>query len=81
MARITLADGNEHDARELEYITIREEWNEYRTADGIVIKTKMAAVRIFRIYDESGEPAFNSEGEPHIIFRSHRHISATEGGA
>ena len=62
------------------FTTIREDWNEYETASGVTVRVKTVVHKIGRVLDESGKPAINRDGDPHIAVRSQIEI-VTSGGA
>ena len=61
MARYTVTHNKEPvGAEDLEFETIREEWNTYRASDGSIIKLKTIVGKITRLdkYNEDGEPIY-----------------------
>lgn len=45
---------------EVDFETIKEEWNEYHLSDGTVLKVKLALIKVLRTdqYNEFGEPVY-----------------------
>ena len=75
--RIPLPDGQQVDAVELEFKTVREEWNDYELADGGRVRVKTSVMKVFRILDAEGKPGFTPDGDPWVIVRHKSDISAS----
>lgn len=75
---ITLEDGSDVQAKEVAFETVEEPWGRWRLEDGTLVRMKVVAVRIFRVLDESGEPAYTDDGEPWVVVRNVRHLTAQE---
>ncbi|MCY4578579.1 MAG: hypothetical protein OXD31_05975 [Chloroflexi bacterium] len=67
--KIRLPDGSERDALEMDFAIRNEEWNEYSLDDGTTVRLRTFAVRIFRVLDDEGNPAYTAEGEPELFVR------------
>ena len=53
--------GKSYDALDMEFKTIKEEWNEYETSDGSSIRLKVVVTNIARVkgqYDKVGNPIY-----------------------
>ena len=49
------------DGEDLDFKTIREEWNEYQTSDGSTIRVKLVMTNIVKLkdkYDPTGSPIY-----------------------
>lgn len=81
MARTTkvqLPNGEERDALELDFEIGNEQWNEYKLLDGGRIRLKTTALKIFRVLDNDGKPAYASDGEPLMFIRHNTQVVATD---
>lgn len=77
MARVTkvqLANGEECDAIELDF-EIRDE---YKLLDGGRVRLKTSVLRMFRVLDANGNPAYTPEGDPFILVRHNTQVVTTE---
>ena len=61
--------GKEYEVREESYDVIREDWAEYLMASGVRVRVKPQVVKLFRILDDNGQPAFTPQGDPFVIVR------------
>lgn len=53
-------------AKNLEYETIKEDWNIYKLEDGTTLRIKIVAAKIARGIDpKTGEILYTPEGEPY----------------
>lgn len=57
-------NGQERDAIEVDFAIKEEQWNRYTLLDGGEVRLKTTAVKIRRILDDEGNPAYSPEGEP-----------------
>lgn len=57
----------EVDAYELEYETIREDWNQYRLPDGRLVRVKVLVSRFCQVVDDDGNDLINPDGSPVLI--------------
>lgn len=81
MARVTkvqLANGEECDAVELDFEIQNEQWDEYKLLDGGRVRLKTSALRMFRVLDAHGNPAYTPEGDPFILVRHNTQVVITE---
>ena len=76
--KIQIENGEELDAIELDFETHKEEWDEYRLLDGGRVRLKTSALKIFRILDPDGNPAYTPDGDPFILVRHSTQIVSTE---
>jgi hypothetical protein len=65
-------------AVELTFEAAREEWNEYRLADGGTVRVKAVVSKIYRLLDAAGNPAYDQAGDPHIAVNATTLIVASE---
>ena len=52
-------------AQDLNYESIKEDWNVYKLEDGTILKAKLAAVKISRGVGEDGKS--QNEPRPHLL--------------
>lgn len=76
--RIQIANGEECDAVELDFEIHKEEWDEYKLLDGGRVRLKTSALKMFRILDADGNPAYTPDGSPFILVRHNTQIVSTE---
>jgi hypothetical protein len=57
--------GREADAVEVDFKTIKEDWNEYDLADGTRVKVKSVASNMVRLIDE-----YDNDGNPIYLVKS-----------
>ena len=67
---MTLPDGKKGMVIEMSFQIVKEDWNEYRLEDGIILRMKSTVARVFRVLDAEGNPAYHDTGEPNIINHS-----------
>ena len=77
VVRLKLGD-TEVDAIEQDFEIAREEWNEYRLADGGRVRVKTSVQKIFRLLDSEGKPLYSPEGDPQVLVRHVAEIVASE---
>ena len=58
-------------AEEMDYEPLRESWNEYRVADGSLLRMKVVVSKILRLEKR------NPQGEPIYVISSTNVVSAT----
>jgi len=63
-------EGETIKAQDLEFKTLKEEWNEYKLEDGTILKIKLVAGKISRGIDKQGKIYYLPNGEPlyHAMF-------------
>ena len=64
---------------EEQFETIREEWNQYETASGVIVRVKLVVHKISRVLDGDGHPAFSEDGDPRIAVKHQVQIVASGG--
>jgi hypothetical protein len=64
--------GKEKEAVEVDFKTIKEDWNEYNLDDGTRIKIKPVALNFVRVMNE-----FDSEGNPVYLVKASNVISVS----
>jgi hypothetical protein len=75
----TLAiEGRQRNVREEQFDVVREEWSEYQLAGGTTVRVKLSVQKIFRVLNDDGTPALNSNGDPYVVIRHVPQIVATE---
>ena len=70
--------GKNVDVLEMDFEVQTEQWNVYKLLDGGVVRMKTTPLRIMRILDETGNPAFTANGEPHLIVNHTTNIVSVE---
>ncbi len=76
--KMKLGDGQEVSAQEVKFDTIEEPWCIYRLEDGTQVRLKTTVLKMFRVLDDDGNPAYTPEGDPFIIVRSSRQVTASK---
>ena len=76
--KIRLPDGSERDVLDMDFAIRKEEWNEYSLDDGTTVRLRTFAVRIFRVLDDEGKPAYTAEGEPELFVRHNTTVIGAE---
>lgn len=75
---IKMEDGRELPAQEVPYETVVEPRSEYKLEGGITLKLRTVAIKMLRVVDDDGNPAFTDDGEPWIIARNTRQLSVSQ---
>lgn len=75
--KVRLPDG-EHDAIEVDFEIAREDWNDYRLADGGRVRVKVVVSKVFRVLDAEGKPANQPNGEPFLVIRHVIQVAASD---
>ena len=65
-------------ALELDFQPVQENWNEYRLADGGVVRVRTVVHKLYRLLDAEGKPAYDQAGDPYIAMNGATLISASE---
>lgn len=56
--------GRKFRARPISFETVREDWNEYRLANGMLIRIKVVPSRIHLLLDDNGNPLTDATNAP-----------------
>ena len=64
---ITMPDGSQAKAQEIDFQPQVENWNQYTLPDGTVVKVKTTVLKILQVLDDKGNPARTVEGDPFLI--------------
>ncbi|HLF90210.1 MAG TPA: hypothetical protein VI451_14785 [Anaerolineales bacterium] len=75
---ISLPDGNQAKAQEVEFKLLHEDWSQYQLPDGTTVKLKTTVLKILQVLDSEGKPARTVEGDPFLIV-NHRTDVITSG--
>ena len=75
----TKIDGRDMVVGDEKFRTVTEDWNEYETVSGVIVRVKTVVHKIGRIRDQNGKPVFTAEGDPHMAVRSQIQV-VTSGG-
>lgn len=70
-------DGSTRKALEMDFDTIREEWNEYQLSDGTTVRVKNTVAKILVLVDEDGNPILDEIGDPEVIVQGSINIATT----
>ena len=73
-----LPDGTEKKMVEVKWEALEEPWSEYKLEDGTFVRMKNVVLKVFRILDEEGNPGVTLDGEPAVLVRSTRVITAKD---
>lgn len=71
-------ENEERDAIELDFEMQNEQWNEYKLLDGGKVRLKTTPLKIFRVLDAEGKPAYTTEGDPFFLVRHDTNVTSTE---
>lgn len=72
-------NGETLEGLDLDFEIKREEWNEYRLLDGGTVRIKTTPLRIVRVLDKDGKPAYTADGDPHIAVSHNTQVVSSEG--
>ena len=75
---ITMPDGSQAKAQEVEFTLQHEDWSQYALPDGTTVKLKTTVLKILQVLDNENKPARTAEGDPLLIV-SHRTDVITSG--
>ena len=75
---ITMPDGGQAKAQEVEFKLQHEDWSQYVLPDGTVVKLKTTVLKILQVLDNENKPARTVEGDPFLIV-NHRTDVITSG--
>lgn len=75
---IRLPNGTEVKAQEVMFETVKEGWNEYALANGVTVRFRTVALKIFQILDDEGKPSYTAEGDPNILVRSENKVVTSQ---
>ena len=75
---ITMPDGSQTKAQEVEFKLQHEDWSQYVLPDGTVVKLKTTVLKILQVLDSDNKPARTVEGDPFLIV-NHRTDVITSG--
>lgn len=64
---ITMPDGSQAKAQEVDFQPQSEVWNQYLLQDGTTVKVKTTVLKILQVLDDKGNPARTVEGDPFLI--------------
>ena len=67
LSMTTPAGPQEIDAYELEYETVKEDWNQYKLPDGRLVRVKVLVSRLCQAVDADGKDLLNPDGSPMIV--------------
>ncbi|MCH7767538.1 MAG: hypothetical protein IH828_01215 [Nitrospinae bacterium] len=81
--RVTLPNGEESAALELDFDIVKEDWNTYATEDGTSIKIKLVVTKVTRIegkYDEEGNPLYLVKSNNMVVAAAPDHLRKRASG-
>ncbi len=67
----------EVDAYELDYETIKEDWNQYKLINGRVVRVRVITSRISQVVDADGNDLFHPDGSPFLLVSNRVEIVAS----
>jgi hypothetical protein len=71
-------DGKDVEVLDLDFEVQTEEWNVYKLLDGGTVRVKTTPLRIMRVLDDQGKPAYTVEGDPNIVVNHATHVVCRE---
>jgi hypothetical protein len=74
---ITLADGSQAKAQEVDFKLQHEDWSIYALPDGTVVRLKTTVLKILQVLDKDGKPARTVEGDPFLIVNHRTDVIAS----
>lgn len=77
--RLLEFDGNTMRVREVDFEVASEQWSQYKLLDGGIVRLKTSPLKIFRVLDAQGNPAFHPDGEPNIVVNHATQVVCSEG--
>jgi hypothetical protein len=75
---ISLPDGTQAKAQEVEFKLLHEDWSQYQLPDGTTVKLKTTVLKILQVLDGEGKPARTVEGDLFLLV-NHRTDVITSG--
>lgn len=78
IVKVPVAPGVELPARELDFEPVKEAWSEYKLEDGGKVRIRATAMKIFRVIDDQGKPAYQPDGQPFVIVTQSGQVVASE---
>ena len=78
IVKVLVAPGVELPARELDFEPVKEAWSEYKLEDGGKVRIRATAMKIFRVIDDQGKPAYQPDGQPFVIVTQSGQVVASE---
>ncbi|MCE7858790.1 MAG: hypothetical protein DYG86_03265 [Chloroflexi bacterium CFX2] len=75
---ITMPDGSQAKAQEVDFKLQHEDWSQYVLPDGTIVKLKTTVLKILQVLDNDNKPARTIEGDPLLIV-NHRTDVITSG--
>lgn len=76
--KVRLPDGREGELNEEQFEALKENWNEYRLADGTIVKFKVVVTAIGRVLNDRGEITYNADGLQNVMVRSSNVVHVVE---
>lgn len=70
ITKLNLPDGRHFLVQEIDFKVIKEDFNEYQTSNGILVKQKTVIGKMFIEVNENSEIVRTPEGDPNVIVRS-----------
>jgi len=74
---ITMPDGSQVKAQEVDFKLQHENWSQYVLQDGTSVKLKTTVLKILQVLDENGNPARTAEGDPFLIVNHRTDVIAS----
>lgn len=77
VTKIRVGD-QERPARELAFKPVNEEWSEYKLTDGGSFRLRVTVLRVYRVLEDDGKPAYQPDGQPFLVVTSQPQLIADE---
>lgn len=74
---VSLPDGSTRKAIEVEFQTIREDWNEYELSDGTRVRAKNVISKILVFVDDEGNKLRDAVGDVEVMVQGSVTLSAS----
>ncbi len=78
VVKVPVGNGIELSAIELDFEPVKEAWSEYKLSDGGKVRIRATAMKIFRVLDAEGKPAYQPDGQPFMIVTQSGQVVASE---
>lgn len=65
--------------KDLEFTTVQENWNQYRLADGRIVRVKFVPIWIREIVDADGNPQYRPDGDQEMAIQGQVLIGVSAG--
>ena len=70
MIQTIKVDGKDIKVKEIDFETVKDEWDEYKLLDGGTVRVKTVIRSIFYLVDDKGNSLLDPDGNPQVSTRS-----------